>query len=263
MARAALVLALVTACAKEPPRAEAPPPPTAVKYTSPAVKRAKLESLLSSGATVAIIFDARFKGVEVPASMRAKKHALLDLSIDPRYIPATLDDRGIHITLAEHSFECFVPWGALYVVGREGDETAVLWHDDAPVSTAEELTLPGVANDSFKVAAVTRMLASDPVFIYLDPRLPGVEVPDRFRADDSLTLRIGYHLAPPIPDLVVDDKGIRGTLTFNKQPYRVVVPWTATIGATVEYDRAGLSWLTSVPALYAIEEVAPPPAPAP
>ena len=43
----------------------------------------------------------------------------------------------------------------------------------------------------------------------------------RFRADASLVLRFGYTLQPAIGDLVVDDEGIAGTLTFGGQPFHV------------------------------------------
>lgn len=44
-------------------------------------------------------------------------------------------------------------------------------------------------------------------------------------------LDIGYNMVAPIPDLMVDDTGIRCTLRFGTTHRLVIVPWCALIAA--------------------------------
>lgn len=72
-----------------------------------------------------------------------------------------------------------------------------------------------------------RFLARGPVQLTLDATAPGVQVPSRWAKDTALVLRVGRDLSPPIPDLVVDDRGVSGTLMFAGKPERCAVPWGA------------------------------------
>lgn len=91
------------------------------------------------------------------------------------------------------------------------------------------------------------LLARGPVLVHVDARRAEVDVPPRFRADPSLVLRFGYNLSPAITDLVVDDEGVSGSLTFAGQPYRCVLPWTAVYAAMVEGEQRGTVWPEDVP----------------
>jgi len=64
--------------------------------------------------------------------------------------------------------------------------------------------------------------------IHLDPRRPGVVVPTHLSRQPGLTIAVARSgLRIPIPDLVVDDAGIRATLSFSNQPFACVLPWSA------------------------------------
>lgn len=78
-----------------------------------------------------------------------------------------------------------------------------------------------------KQAAVLELLAGGSAFVVLDPRRPGVEVPEYLRGGPDLVLELGYDMAVPIPDLAVDERGIVATLSFNQAPYRCVIPWAS------------------------------------
>jgi stringent starvation protein B len=91
------------------------------------------------------------------------------------------------------------------------------------------------------------LLTRGPVLVHVDARRAEVAVPPRFRADASLVLRFGYDLKPAITDLVVDDDGLAGTLTFAGQPFRCVLPWTAVYAAMVEGEQRGTVWPEDVP----------------
>ncbi len=108
------------------------------------------------------------------------------------------------------------------------------------------------------------LLLAASVFVHLDPRRPGVVVPDWFKKKPTLVLQVGNNMAVPIPDLKGDLVGIACTLSFNREPYYCRLPWTA-IFALIGEDQRGMVWAEDVPfevhAQYGVKP-APPPAPA-
>lgn len=64
--------------------------------------------------------------------------------------------------------------------------------------------------------------------LHLDPRRPGVVLPGHLREAPSVTLQVGRTgMYVPIPDLVVDDDGVRATLSFSRRPFACTIPWSA------------------------------------
>ena len=63
--------------------------------------------------------------------------------------------------------------------------------------------------------------------LHLDARQPGVVVPPSFRGEPHLVLQYGYDLPILIPDLEVDDRHVRATLSFSRAAQLTVVPWSA------------------------------------
>ena len=96
------------------------------------------------------------------------------------------------------------------------------------------------------------LLLSGSAFVYLDPRRDGVVVPPHLRKQAQLVLQIGLDLVVPIPDLTVDDDGIRGTLSFNRAPFTCIVPWSAVF-ALVGDDAMGVVWHEDLPEEIAAE----------
>jgi stringent starvation protein B len=92
------------------------------------------------------------------------------------------------------------------------------------------------------------ILDSEPVFIHLDPRHPEVRVPEEFRKGPMLVLQFGRGSQLPIPirDLEVDRDGIRGTLSFQRVPHYVDVPWAA-VYAIVNQAGSGAVWAEDAP----------------
>jgi stringent starvation protein B len=97
-----------------------------------------------------------------------------------------------------------------------------------------------------KREVVTKLLEDGPVLVHLDARRSGVDVPDQHRSEPKLVLRLGHGLTPPIPDLDIDDTGIRATLTFRGKPFPCRIPWAA-VYAVVAEDGRGLVWPEHVP----------------
>ncbi len=138
--------------------------------------------------------------------------------------------------------------------------------DDQPEAIGMSLCIDDdAAWDSHKRLQLEALLGTGPVLIHLDTRVDGVAVPSQFRGKNRLVLRFGYDLAPPIVDLRIDELGIRGTLTFNKQPFGCVVPWAALYAAVAEADGHSVLWAEDTPdeILVEVGSMSSPAAPAP
>lgn len=85
------------------------------------------------------------------------------------------------------------------------------------------------------------------VYVNLDPRRAGVQLPDRLRHEPRVVLVYGKNLPTPIPDMQVTEAGIRGTLSFDATPHMTFVPWSAVFAIVTE-DERGMLWKQDVPA---------------
>jgi stringent starvation protein B len=90
------------------------------------------------------------------------------------------------------------------------------------------------------------LLERTSVFVHLDPRRPGVIVPQGFLKQPQLVLQIGLNMAIAIPDLEVGDEGISCTLSFNKRPHFCRLPWSS-IYALIGESGGGMVWPEDVP----------------
>jgi stringent starvation protein B len=98
-----------------------------------------------------------------------------------------------------------------------------------------------------KRTVVDDLLSRGPVLVHFDARRTDVQVPPRFVREAKLVLRFGYALSPPIPDLLVDDSGVSGTLTFGGVPFHCVLPWPAIFAAVQDGDQRGMVWPDDIP----------------
>jgi stringent starvation protein B len=90
------------------------------------------------------------------------------------------------------------------------------------------------------------LLERSTVYIHLDPRREGVAVPPWFKNQPQLVLQVGLNMNIPIPDLEVDESGVRCTLSFNRSPHFCSIPWPA-VYALVGDDGRGMVWPDDVP----------------
>jgi stringent starvation protein B len=97
-----------------------------------------------------------------------------------------------------------------------------------------------------KQAVALDLLERTSVFVHLDPRRPGVIVPQGFLKQPQLVLQIGLNMAISIPDLDVGDDGISCTLSFNKRPHFCRLPWSS-IYALIGEQGGGMVWPEDVP----------------
>jgi len=99
--------------------------------------------------------------------------------------------------------------------------------------------------------------------LHLDARRPGVVVPTQLHGEPHLVLQYGHDLPIPIPDLEVDDYGVRATLSFSRAAHRTVVPWSAVYVVVCD-DGRGVLYSEDVPpdvtviAARATSDAAPP-----
>ena len=110
-----------------------------------------------------------------------------------------------------------------------------------------------------KRSSIEQLLERGPVLVHVDARRDDLTVPARFKGDPKLVLRFGYGLTPAIVDLLVDDVGISGTLTFSGVPFHVILRWQAIYAAVVEGEQRGMVWPEDVPDVLLV----PPPRPRP
>jgi stringent starvation protein B len=82
--------------------------------------------------------------------------------------------------------------------------------------------------------------------LHLDARHPGVIVPESFSGEAHLVLQYGHDLPILIPDLEVDDYGVRATLSFSRAPHLTVVPWSAVYAIACD-DGRGVLYQEDVP----------------
>jgi stringent starvation protein B len=93
--------------------------------------------------------------------------------------------------------------------------------------------------------------------LHLDARRPGVIVPAHLRNEAHLVLQYGHDLPISIPDLEVDDYGVRATLSFSRTPQLTVVPWSAVYVVACD-DGRGVLYQEDVPDDVSIVAARPP-----
>jgi hypothetical protein len=127
----------------------------------------------------------------------------------------------------------------------------------------DETTKPDVSKQQRLMTQ--KFLEKSTVFLHLDPRHPGVEVPMHFQHQSHLLLQIGHHLPIPIPDLEISETGVQATLTFQQVPHRCEIPWEAVFAIHDEHGNQ-LAWPQNMPPEFQIHHrvvITGPPAAAP
>lgn len=85
------------------------------------------------------------------------------------------------------------------------------------------------------------------VFVYLDPRREGVNLPAHLLSEKHLILQYGYNMPVPIADLAVDERGISATLSFRRISHMTFIPWSAVFAMT-DGDKRSYVWQDDLPA---------------
>src|SRR5947209_4985496 len=97
-----------------------------------------------------------------------------------------------------------------------------------------------------KYAVFGRFVDRGKVMVTLDARRPGVAVPSHFGEEPQLNLDFSERFG--LSDFVYDERGVRASLSFNRQPFFCDVPWGAVYSLfshAPEGER--LTWPRSLP----------------
>lgn len=116
-----------------------------------------------------------------------------------------------------------------------------------------------------KQTVMLELLKEAWVYVHLDPRRDGVELPDFLRQQPRVVLQYGYNMPVPIHDFNVDAHGISATLSFQRVPHATFVPWAAVFALT-DGEQRGVVWEEDVPKDLHLEKeppASPTPKPAP
>ena len=81
--------------------------------------------------------------------------------------------------------------------------------------------------------------------LYLDPRVEGVIVPEKFRGSPTLVLNYSYRYH--IADFDFDDERVVASLSFGGFPFQCVVPWDAVIGIGNQAESTFYSFISHAP----------------
>lgn len=98
---------------------------------------------------------------------------------------------------------------------------------------------------SEKLAVFSRFAEKGKVMVTLDARRPGVSVPSRFADDPQLNL--DFSLRFGLADFAWDPRGVRASLSFQRQPFFCDVPWSAVYALYSHVDNERLTWAGSLP----------------
>jgi hypothetical protein len=97
-----------------------------------------------------------------------------------------------------------------------------------------------------KKDAFTQLIEEGWISLHVDARHPDVAVPLPLRMESRLILAYGHDMPKPITDLVVDDRGVSATLSFNDRPFGTFIPWEAVYVIQV-IDGRGICYEEDVP----------------
>lgn len=81
--------------------------------------------------------------------------------------------------------------------------------------------------------------------LHLDPRASGVAVPGHLTDQPVLVLNFSFRYG--VRDFRFDDKGVEATLSFSRQPFFCVVPWSAVFAVTNNDRTQGSVWQEDLP----------------
>lgn len=85
------------------------------------------------------------------------------------------------------------------------------------------------------------------VRVSINTKCIGVVLPDYLYKQDSCSLDFGFGMAVPIRDLRVTRHGIRATVSFNRQPFMVQVPWYSVYQLTNMNTNEWYGWPDDAP----------------
>lgn len=96
-----------------------------------------------------------------------------------------------------------------------------------------------------KFAVFSRFIAKGKVMVTLDARRTGVTVPSHLADEPQLNLDFSDRFG--LSDFVYDERGVRASLSFNRQPFFCDVPWSSVYALFSHADNERLTWARALP----------------
>lgn len=94
---------------------------------------------------------------------------------------------------------------------------------------------------------VLALLAHGEANIHVNCKTNALVLPPYLYAQDACVLTFGWNMPRPIPDLVVGDEGMSGTLSFSKAGFTwCYLPWESVWGV-VGHQGKGQLWTANMP----------------
>jgi stringent starvation protein B len=111
-----------------------------------------------------------------------------------------------------------------------------------------------VRNADNKRVVLAELLEQGMVLVTLDARTEGVDVPPHLRDDAQLRLNLSYRFGLP---MILDEGGIRATLTFAGSPYPCCLPWRAVYLFVSHVTGRPILFPDDVPTEFSLATLAP------
>jgi hypothetical protein len=84
------------------------------------------------------------------------------------------------------------------------------------------------------------------VFVHVDTRLDGVDLPKPLLGRPQVALQLGHNMTIPVRDLTMDAHEWSATLSFDRTPFFCTIPWSAVYLIVGDSGR-GASWPDDIP----------------
>jgi hypothetical protein len=108
--------------------------------------------------------------------------------------------------------------------------------------TLDPRKLCGAKTDALKEL----LRAENSVFVHVDTRLDGVNLPKPLLGRPQVALQLGYNMTVPVRDLTMDQHEWSATLSFDRTPFFCTIPWAAVYLIVGDSGR-GASWPDDIP----------------
>ena len=96
-----------------------------------------------------------------------------------------------------------------------------------------------------KLEVFNVLLMQGSVFVHFDARHV-TSIPEHLQGKEQVVFQFGLDMAVPIPDMIYNEQGVSGTLSFQGKPMWVSVPWDTTF-AVVGESAKGFVWHSEMP----------------
>ncbi len=98
-----------------------------------------------------------------------------------------------------------------------------------------------------KRAGMVELVETEWLSVYVDPKASGVKLPAYLHDLPYVVLDIGNDMPTPIKGLVFSDNAIEGELSFNREPFRVRIPYAAVFGYVSHTTQKGGLYADQIP----------------